>query len=106
MIIVETIFIVLVMVFLAFSVRIVFEQQRIALVRLGRYMGLKGPGVILVVPYMDRARKITIGDPGVLMTDGTGMFQEFQIPVVFTDRISTGASIKVVGFAKERLQVE
>lgn len=102
----ETIFIVLVMVFLAFSARIVTQQQRIALVRLGRYMGLKGPGVILVVPYMDRASKITIGDQGVLMENGMGKFQEFKIPVVFTSSIPTGASIKVVGFAKERLQVE
>jgi len=67
MIIIETIFIVLVMVFLAFSVRVVAEQQRIAFFRLGRYAGLKGPGVILVVPYMDRDCKIIIGDQGMFM---------------------------------------
>jgi regulator of protease activity HflC (stomatin/prohibitin superfamily) len=106
MIIVETIFIVLVMIFLAFSTRAVTRQQRIALFRLGRYAGLKGPGVIIVVPFVDRDCKITIGDQGVLVEDGKGKFQEFQVPVVFTSTIPTGASIKVIGFAKERLQVE
>jgi hypothetical protein len=103
--IIETIFIFLVMIFLAFSMRVVAEQQRIALFRLRRYAGLKGPGLVMVVPYLDRECKISIGDQGVLMADGKGMFREFQLPVVFTGSIPTGATIRVIGFAQERLQV-
>jgi len=105
MTILETVFIVLIMIFLAFSMRVVTEQQRIALFRRGRYTGLKGPGIIIVVPFLDRDCKIAIGDEGVLMTDGTGQFQEFQVPVVFNSSIPTGSPVKVVGFAKDRLQV-
>jgi hypothetical protein len=105
MIMFETVFVVLVMLFLAFSMRVVAEQQRIALFRLGRFMGLKGPGLVMVVPYMDRACKITIGDQGELISGGTGKFGEFQVPVMFNTSISTGSSIEVVGFAKDRLQV-
>ncbi len=101
----ETIFIVLVMLLLAFSLKVVAQQQRIALFRRGRYAGLKGPGLVMVVPYMDRGCKISIGDQGTLMRDGTGKFREFQVPVVFNNSISTGSSIRVVGFAKDRLQV-
>lgn len=106
MTIIETIFIVLVMLFLAFSMRVVSEQQRIALFRRGRYTGLKGPGLVIVVPYMDHDCKITIGDQGVLMANGMGKFGESQVPVMFNNSIPIGASIRVVGFTKERLQVE
>jgi len=101
----ETVFIILVMIFLAFSMRVVAEQQRIALFRFGRYVGLKGPGLVMVVPYMDRGYKIAIGDQCELTARGMGKFREFQVPVVFTDSIATGASVRVVGFAKDRLQV-
>jgi hypothetical protein len=103
--ILETIFIVMVMLLLAFSMKVVAEQQRIALFRLGRYAGLKGPGLVMVVPYMDRGCKINIGDQGMLLAGGMGKFREFEVPVVFNGGIPTGASIRVVGFAKDRLQV-
>ncbi|MEE9912049.1 MAG: hypothetical protein K4571_10035 [Deltaproteobacteria bacterium] len=105
MVMLETIFILLVMLLLAVSMRVVAEQQRIALFRLGRYAGLKGPGLVMVVPYMDRGCKIAIGDQGELMAGGTGKFREFQVPVMFNDSIPAGSSIRVVGFTKERLQV-
>ncbi len=101
----ETIFLVLVMLFLAFSMRVVPEQQRIALFRLGRYKGIRGPGMVIVVPFMDRDCKITIGDKGELMPDGKGKFREFQVPVVFSNSIPTGSPIRVVGFTKDKLQV-
>lgn len=94
------------MLFLAFSMRVVAEQQRIALFRLGRYTGLKGPGLVTVVPYMDRGCKITIGDQGELMAGATGKFRDFQVPVEFLNSIKTGSSIRVVGFTKDRLQVQ
>ena len=105
MVIFETVFIVLVMLFLAFSIHVVSEQQRIALFRLGRYTGLRGPGAVMVVPYMDCHCKITIGDKGELMADGTGKFREFHVPVIIHTNIATGSQIRVVGFTKDRLQV-
>ena len=101
----ETVFVILVMVFLAFSMRVVGEEQRIALFRLGRYIGLKGPGLVMVVPYMDRGCKITVDDQGELIAGGTGKFGEFEVPVVYNSSIATGSTIRVVGFAQDRLQV-
>ena len=101
----ETVFLVLTMLFLAFSMRVVGEKQRVALFRLGRYAGLKGPGLVIVVPFMDRECKITIGDQGELTADGKGKFRDVQVPVVSSNSISAGASIRVVGFTKDGLQV-
>lgn len=103
--IVETLFLVLVMLFAAFSLRVVPEQQRIAIFRLGRYAGLRGPGMVMVVPILDRDCKISIGDQGELMADGTGKFREFQVPVIIHTRVAAGASIRAVGFAKDAIQV-
>ena len=45
------------------SVRIVPEHQRLAVYRLGRYLGHRGPGVVFVLPFVDRATVIDIHDP-------------------------------------------
>ncbi len=101
----ETVFVVMVMVFIAFSMRVVAEPQRIAVFRLGRYAGLKGPGMVMVIPYMDHGYKVAIGDRGELMEGGMGKFREFQVPVDVSQHMSVGASIRVVGFTQDRVQV-
>ena len=38
----------------AMAVRIVPEFQRLAVYRLGRYIGLRGPGIVFIIPLIDR----------------------------------------------------
>ncbi|MBN2549883.1 MAG: SPFH/Band 7/PHB domain protein [Anaerolineales bacterium] len=47
----------IVLVFLANSIRIVNEYQRLVVFRLGRCVGAKGPGLVLLIPVIDRAVK-------------------------------------------------
>ncbi len=44
-------------VFLANAIRIVPEYQRLVVFRLGRSVGPKGPGIVLLIPVIDRAVK-------------------------------------------------
>jgi regulator of protease activity HflC (stomatin/prohibitin superfamily) len=37
------------------GIRVLREWERIPVLRLGRYMGLKGPGIIYLIPLIDRA---------------------------------------------------
>jgi regulator of protease activity HflC (stomatin/prohibitin superfamily) len=46
--------VVLVVVFLAKAIRIVPEYQRLVVFRLGRLLGQKGPGLVLLIPFVDR----------------------------------------------------
>jgi len=46
-----------VLVFLANAIRIVPEYQRLVVFRLGRCVGAKGPGIVLLIPIIDRAVK-------------------------------------------------
>ncbi|MEW6403933.1 MAG: NfeD family protein [Chloroflexota bacterium] len=43
----------LMMIFLAASIRIVREDKRLSVYRLGRYVGDKGPGLVVVIPFID-----------------------------------------------------
>ncbi len=47
-------------VFLASAIRIVPEYQRLVVFRLGRCVGAKGPGVVLLIPVVDRAVKVDL----------------------------------------------
>lgn len=42
-------------VILASATRIVPEHQRLDVYRLGRYVGEKGPGLVFILPFVDRA---------------------------------------------------
>src|SRR3990172_1883804 len=44
-------------VFLANAIRIVPEYQRLVVFRLGRCIGAKGPGIVLLIPVIDKAVK-------------------------------------------------
>ena len=47
-------------VFLANAIRIVPEYQRLVVFRLGRSIGAKGPGIIFLIPIVDRAVRVDL----------------------------------------------
>src|SRR5690242_15318931 len=51
---------VLIFVFLANAIRIVPEYQRLVVFRLGRSIGTKGPGLVLLIPVIDRGVKVDL----------------------------------------------
>ena len=101
---VRLILIILIIIYLAASLRVASEHQRFALFRLGRYFGLKGPGVIIMMPIIDRCFQIAVGDQGLLIKDGIGKFKEAELPVDHSENISTGSRIKVKGFSNNKIQ--
>jgi regulator of protease activity HflC (stomatin/prohibitin superfamily) len=52
----------LVMVILMTSIRIVPASQRLTIFRLGRSIGERGPGLVLLMPFIDRPVPVDIGD--------------------------------------------
>ena len=46
-----------VVVFLSSAIRVVNEYQRLVVFRLGRSVGAKGPGIVILIPIVDRAVK-------------------------------------------------
>ncbi len=52
--------VVVLVIFLANAVRIVPEYQRLVVFRLGRCVGTKGPGIVILIPIIDRAVKVDL----------------------------------------------
>lgn len=42
------------------AIRIVQEYERGVMFRLGRYVGVRGPGLILMIPYVERMQKVDL----------------------------------------------
>ncbi len=59
-IIVLTVILVLLVVFLANAIRIVPEFQRLVIFRLGRCIGQKGPGLVIIIPVIDRPVRVDL----------------------------------------------
>lgn len=51
---------VILLIFLASSVRVVQEYERGVIFRLGRFAGAKGPGLFFIVPFIDRMIKVDL----------------------------------------------
>lgn len=47
-------FLLLIVLSLAAAIRVVREDKRLSIYRLGRYLGEKGPGLVLLIPFVDR----------------------------------------------------
>ena len=42
------------------SVRVVPKQEKLAIMRLGRFIGTRGPGVVIIVPFFEWAVRINL----------------------------------------------
>jgi regulator of protease activity HflC (stomatin/prohibitin superfamily) len=54
-------FIIVALIFVLFSaIRVVQEYERGVIFRLGRFVGAKGPGIFLIIPFIDRMIKVDL----------------------------------------------
>lgn len=51
---------IIILIILASSIKVIREYERVVVFRLGRLMGTKGPGVVIILPVIDRIRKIDL----------------------------------------------
>ncbi len=51
---------IIILIILASSIKVVREYERVVVFRLGRLIGAKGPGVVIILPVIDRVRKIDL----------------------------------------------
>lgn len=51
-------FLFLFVVFLLMGLRIVSEYDRLVVFRLGRYVGERGPGIVYIIPFLERSQKV------------------------------------------------
>ncbi len=54
------ILLVIILAFIAYAIKIIREYERIVVFTLGRLIGAKGPGVVFVIPFVQRVNKIDL----------------------------------------------
>jgi regulator of protease activity HflC (stomatin/prohibitin superfamily) len=54
------IFLLIVVIFLSMAIRIVREYERIVVFRFGRVLAEKGPGLVLIYPFIDQPKKVDL----------------------------------------------
>ena len=42
------------------GVHVVGERERVAIMRLGQFMGIRGPGVVWAVPFLDKITRVDL----------------------------------------------
>lgn len=99
-------------IFLSASIRIVREDTRLSVYRLGRYIGDKGPGLVILMPVIDRGVPKQVGSlenaPGTrwaglvgeahttIYTDGKVLLNGEEWSATSHAPISAGERVRVV----------
>lgn len=99
-------------VFLASAIRVVREDTRLSVYRLGRYIGDKGPGIVLLIPVIDRGELKKLGEPdqkpsrkyvgavgetlSSVFRDGKVLFSSGEWDAVSQTPIASGRRVRVV----------
>ncbi len=52
--------VVVIVIFIALAIKIVKEYERLVVFRLGRLIAIKGPGFILIIPGIDRVKRVSL----------------------------------------------
>jgi regulator of protease activity HflC (stomatin/prohibitin superfamily) len=94
--------VVFIVLFILSGIRVLKEWERMPVLRLGRYLGLKGPGIVYLVPIIDRApvRISTRLDTIQFRTEST--LTKDNVPV----NVDSVLYMKPVDLEKAVLQVE
>jgi regulator of protease activity HflC (stomatin/prohibitin superfamily) len=75
----------LAMVWVASAIRVVPEYQRLVVFRLGRYLGTRGPGLVLLIPALDRGVKMDLREQEHLISS-QGILTGDKYPVTVETR--------------------
>ena len=86
------------------SVKIVREYQRIVLFRVGRCIGVRGPGLILLIPFIDRPVWVDLREQYLEITQQTGITKDnapISIDFIVFHRVveAVDSVVKVQNFA-------
>lgn len=98
--------ILLLLFFLASGGKVSREDERFVLYRLGRLVGLRGPGILFIRPAVDKGLKIREGDRGELLGPESARMKVLPIPVRVEGPARTGQAVRIGGFTSEYAVVE
>lgn len=94
-------------VIVTWGLRIASEGERFAAFVLGRYIGLKGPGLLWKMPgQTGQWVRLRLGERGEMLGPDVARFGEHDVPVNTESPVRLGAFIRIAGFGKDSVRVE
>jgi regulator of protease activity HflC (stomatin/prohibitin superfamily) len=84
------IFLILVIIILATSIKVVNEYERIAVFRLGRFVNIQGPGLVLLIPGVDKGVKVNLKEkiPGWQTLSQKELEERIKQYVLYESRVN------------------
>ena len=92
---------ILILIFLANSINVLQTYERAVVFRLGKFAGVKGPGLVPTIPFIDKIIKFKLGKDGDALSDidpdkGKISINGIEYNAVSEDKIKKGENIKIV----------
>ena len=75
---------------LATSIKVVNEYERIAVFRLGRFVNIQGPGLVLLIPGVDKGVKVNLKEkiPGWQTLSQKELEERIKQYVLYESRVN------------------
>ena len=87
------------------NIKIASENERFAVFSLGRYAGLKGPGLLQKIQGVGgQWVKLSVGDRGKLIAPGMCSIKNIQVPVQIDSKVEINKAIRIIGFDSDTIK--
>ena len=92
--------------FLASRSRIAKDQERFAVITLGKFTGLKGPGIVFKWSGKEAEwTRVSCGDRGEVISPGVIRVNAADVPCVGDSDVRPGTFVRVSGFDAAKVKV-
>lgn len=88
------------------SIRVAKEHERFAVFVLGRFFALRGPGLVISLPLIQKSVRLAIGEKGRFKGDGIAEFRGYGLPVTTDTSVGLNTPVRIRSFSNAKVYVE
>lgn len=88
------------------TIRVAKEHERFAVFVLGRFFALKGPGLVISLPLIQKSVRLAIGEKGKFKGDGIAEFRGHGLPVTIDTSVGLNTPVRIRSFSNAQVHVE
>jgi hypothetical protein len=94
-------------VYLAMALRIANEHERFAVFALGRFVALKGPGLMVRFPGSASVfHRVALGAECEVQSNDLVLIDNCAVPFTAKESVRSGAKVRICGFEADRVEIE
>ena len=74
------------------------DNERLAISLLGKMKALRGPGLVMIIPFTEKAIKVKIGDSGKVVADDMIKIKDVIVPISPVSKELLNKSVRISAF--------